>query len=176
MDSVVSFLAYLEAHNSILVKSPKFDQNSLIFSFFARMKLARLKILSWSPLRISTIENSILRTFIFSSFLGYPPPLWGVPHFGVPPFGGYPFVVPLWGYLIWPGDDQWKGMFWGSILGSFSQKMCRKHYKNHAFWHSRNLLPRSYGCLRMLTELVREVRPGTSLPHAPGVRMTWVHK
>ena len=30
----------------------------------------------------------------------------------------------------------------------------------------------SRGCLRMLPELVREVRPGTYLPHAPGVRMT----
>ena len=34
--------------------------------------LDRLKILSWSPLSFSTIENPILETFICSSFLGSP--------------------------------------------------------------------------------------------------------
>ena len=54
----------------------------------------------------------------------------------------------------------------------FSEKMCQNCCKGCQILTSRNLLPRSYGCLRMRTELVREVRPGTYLPHAPGVRMT----
>ena len=54
----------------------------------------------------------------------------------------------------------------------FSEKMCQNCCKGCQILTSRSLLPRSYGCLRMLTELVREVRPGTYLPHAPGVRMT----
>ena len=54
----------------------------------------------------------------------------------------------------------------------FSEKMWWNCYKGCQILTSRSLLPRSRGCLRMLTELVREVRPGTYLPHAPGVRMT----
>ena len=44
--------------------------------------LDRLKILSWGPLRFSTIENSILRTFIFSSIFDQHRPL---AHFSLSP-------------------------------------------------------------------------------------------
>ena len=49
--------------------------------------LDRLKILSWSPLRFSTIENSILRTFTFSSFLD---PNRPSAHFSLGPLGQGP--------------------------------------------------------------------------------------
>ena len=63
----------------------KFDQ---FFDFSPKWTwgpLDRLKILSWSPLRFSTIENSILRTFTFSSFLDPNRPL---AHFSLSP--GHP--------------------------------------------------------------------------------------
>ena len=68
----------------------KFDQ---FFDFSPKWSwgpLDRLKILSWSPLRFSTIENSILRTFTFSSFLDQNRPL---AHFSLGPLGqGHPGV------------------------------------------------------------------------------------
>ena len=51
--------------------------------------LDRLKILSWSPLRFSTIENSILRTFTFSSIFDPDRPL---AHFSLGP----PWPSPSW--------------------------------------------------------------------------------
>ena len=54
----------------------------------------------------------------------------------------------------------------------FSEKMCQNCCKGCQILTSRSLLPRSSEILRMLPELVREMRPGTYLPHAPGVRMT----
>ena len=54
----------------------------------------------------------------------------------------------------------------------FSEKMCQNCCKGCQILTSRSFLADAYGCLRMLPELVREVRPGTYLPHAPGVRMT----
>ena len=54
----------------------------------------------------------------------------------------------------------------------FSEKMCQNCCKGCQILTSRGFLTDARGCLRMLPELVREVRPGTYLPHAPGVRMT----
>ena len=54
----------------------------------------------------------------------------------------------------------------------FSEKMCQNCCKGCQILTSRSFLADARGCSRMLTELVREVRPGTYLPHAPGVRMT----
>ena len=54
----------------------------------------------------------------------------------------------------------------------FSEKMCQNCCKGCQILTSRNFLTDASGCFRDPTELVREVRPGTYLPHAPGVRMT----
>ena len=54
----------------------------------------------------------------------------------------------------------------------FSEKMCRICCKGCQTLTSRNLLGRSWQIIPELPELVQEVRPGTYLPHAPGVRMT----
>ena len=63
----------------------KFDQ---FFDFLPKWSwgpLDRLKILSWGPLRFSTMGKPILRTFTFSSFLD---PNWPLAHFSLSP--GHP--------------------------------------------------------------------------------------
>ena len=54
----------------------------------------------------------------------------------------------------------------------FSEKMCQNCCKGCQILTSRNLLTDASEIFRDPTELVREVRPGIYLPHAPGVRMT----
>ena len=68
----------------------KFDQFLDFSPKWSWGPLDRLKILSWGPLRFSTIENSILSTFTFSSFLDPDRPL---AHFSLGP----PWPRPSWG-------------------------------------------------------------------------------
>ena len=54
----------------------------------------------------------------------------------------------------------------------FSENVCQICCKGCQMLTSRNLLLGSSEIIPELAELVREVFPGTYLPHAPGVRMT----
>ena len=54
--------------------------------------------------------------------------------------------------------------------------MCWIYYKGCQILTSRNSLPRFPGSSRIPRKWREPVRPRTYLPHAPGVRMTWVRK
>ena len=156
-------------------KSINLIKSDIFFDFSPKWSwgpLDRLKILSWSPLRFSTIGKPILRTFQILTFLTNFRP-W-------PNFDQMPTIYLNKDLIFLISDDFDKSKKMRNVRTIIFHQVSRRDLcyvsenKGFRFWEKiiwsvicpRNLLPGN-GPGRA---------PPTPLPHAPGVRMTWVHK